>query len=111
MPPGVARAGCSGARTPNPQLLAECLRSYAGEVVIDVIKHAVLGKFNEIRWVGAHQHTRMRAPLLSNQQRRCACLMRGIQGAGWLPGSQGLLQPSFLTAWMPVGALPCCPLL
>jgi hypothetical protein len=46
---------CSGARTPNPVLLAGCVRIYAGEVVIDIIKHAVLGKFNEIRcggWLG-----------------------------------------------------------
>ena len=41
----------SGGRSPNPELLMGCLRIYAGEVVIDVIKHAVLGKFNEIRWV------------------------------------------------------------
>jgi hypothetical protein len=41
----------SGSRSPNPVLLAGCARIYAGEVVIDVIKHAVLGKFNEIRWV------------------------------------------------------------
>lgn len=40
---------CSGARTPNPVLLAGCARIYGGEVVIDIIKHAVLGKFNEIR--------------------------------------------------------------
>ncbi len=40
----------SGAHAPNPVVLWGCLRIYAGEVVIDVIKHAVLGKFNEIRW-------------------------------------------------------------
>lgn len=39
----------SGAHAPNPVVLWGCLRIYAGEVVIDVIKHAVLGKFNEIR--------------------------------------------------------------
>lgn len=42
-------APCSGAHAPNPVVLWGCLRIYAGEVVIDVIKHAVLGKFNEIR--------------------------------------------------------------
>ena len=45
----VSHPTCSGARAPNPTLLAGCLRIYAGEIVIDVIKHAVLGKFNEIR--------------------------------------------------------------
>ncbi|KAI3435954.1 hypothetical protein D9Q98_002012 [Chlorella vulgaris] len=45
----VEEMGNSGARTPNPVLLAGCVRIYAGEVVIDIIKHAVLGKFNEIR--------------------------------------------------------------
>lgn len=40
---------CSGSRAPNPTLLAGCARIYAGEMVIDIIKHAVLGKFNEIR--------------------------------------------------------------
>jgi hypothetical protein len=47
----VEEMGNSGSRSPNPVLLAGCARIYAGEVVIDVIKHAVLGKFNEIRWV------------------------------------------------------------
>lgn len=46
-----ARPARSGAHAPNPALLAGCVRIYAGEVVIDIIKHAVLGKFNEIRWV------------------------------------------------------------
>lgn len=41
---------CSGARAPNPRLLVGCAHIYAGEMVIDIIKHAVLGKFNEIRW-------------------------------------------------------------
>ncbi len=27
-----------------------CAHIYAGEMVIDIIKHAVLGKFNEIRY-------------------------------------------------------------
>ncbi|KAL4458618.1 hypothetical protein ABPG75_013483 [Micractinium tetrahymenae] len=45
----VEEMGNSGARSPNPRLLAGCAHIYAGEVVIDIIKHAVLGKFNEIR--------------------------------------------------------------
>jgi len=49
-PPSTRRLRCSGAHAPNPVVLWGCLRIYAGEVVIDVIKHAVLGKFNEIRW-------------------------------------------------------------
>lgn len=39
----------SGALAPNRELLAGCARIFCGEIVIDVIKHAVLGKFNEIR--------------------------------------------------------------
>ncbi|KAL4429378.1 hypothetical protein ABPG77_005152 [Micractinium sp. CCAP 211/92] len=45
----VEEMGNSGARSPNPRLLMGCAHIYAGEMVIDIIKHAVLGKFNEIR--------------------------------------------------------------
>ena len=34
---------------PNVELLRRCAYVFAAEMVIDVIKHAVLGKFNEIR--------------------------------------------------------------
>ena len=34
---------------PNAELLRRCTYVFAAEMVIDVIKHAVLGKFNEIR--------------------------------------------------------------
>lgn len=39
----------TGATVPSRKLLAQCSYVLMGEVVIDVIKHAVLGKFNEIR--------------------------------------------------------------
>ena len=35
--------------TPNSGLLWQCCQILAAEVAIDVLKHAVLGRFNEIR--------------------------------------------------------------
>ena len=34
---------------PNAELLRRCAYVFVAEMVIDVIKHAVLGKFNEVR--------------------------------------------------------------
>jgi len=45
----VEEAGGSGARTPSARLLSQCGYVFLAEIVIDVTKHAVLGKFNEIR--------------------------------------------------------------
>ena len=45
----VEEMGNSGSAAPNRRLLAQCARVFGSEVVIDIIKHAVLGKFNEIR--------------------------------------------------------------
>lgn len=55
VPQPLAGHPCSGSRSPNPRLLMGCAHIYAGEMVIDVIKHAVLGKFNEIRWGGGER--------------------------------------------------------
>ena len=41
--------GSSGRWLPNPFLLSRCAQIFGAEICIDVIKHAVLGKFNEIR--------------------------------------------------------------
>lgn len=45
----VEEMGNSGHAAPNPGLLAQCAEIFAAEAAIDVVKHAVLGKFNEIR--------------------------------------------------------------
>ena len=39
----------SGQNVPNPRLLRQCVYVFFSEMCIDVIKHAVLGKFNEVR--------------------------------------------------------------
>lgn len=39
----------SGHWLPSKDLLWQCAHIFGAEIVIDVIKHAVLGKFNEIR--------------------------------------------------------------
>jgi hypothetical protein len=39
----------SGGWLPAVTTVVECGRIYSTEVIIDVIKHAVLGKFNDIR--------------------------------------------------------------
>ena len=39
----------AGRWVPNAELLRRCAYVFTAEMVIDVIKHAVLGKFNEIR--------------------------------------------------------------
>eukprot|EP00887_Chlorella_sp_A99_P006432 scaffold3.g6432.t1 len=41
--------GSSGHRAPNRQLLVQCGVIFLSEVGIDIVKHAVLGKFNDIR--------------------------------------------------------------
>ena len=41
--------GSSGRRLPSLPLLMQCGAIFLSEVVIDVVKHAVLGKFCEIR--------------------------------------------------------------
>ncbi|KAL6768339.1 hypothetical protein ACKKBF_B38750 [Auxenochlorella protothecoides x Auxenochlorella symbiontica] len=45
----VEEMGNSGHAAPNAGLLAQCAEIFAAEAAIDVVKHAVLGKFNEIR--------------------------------------------------------------
>lgn len=45
----VEEMGSSGQTTPNRAILVQCCQIFFSEAVIDVIKHAVLGKFNEIR--------------------------------------------------------------
>ena len=39
----------SGQWLPSRQLLWQCGQIFLAEVVIDIAKHAVVGKFNEIR--------------------------------------------------------------
>ena len=34
---------------PNSQLLWQCVQIFLAEIIVDIIKHAVLVKFNEIR--------------------------------------------------------------
>ena len=42
-------ASNSGSWLPQAAVLGDCARVLGWEVVIDIIKHAVLGKFNDIR--------------------------------------------------------------
>jgi hypothetical protein len=39
----------AGRSSPSPRLLGQCAAVFLAEIAIDVAKHAVLGKFNEIR--------------------------------------------------------------
>ena len=45
----VEEAGGAGGAAPSARLLRQCAYVLVAESVIDVAKHAVLGKFNEIR--------------------------------------------------------------
>ncbi|GAB4821944.1 hypothetical protein N2152v2_008990 [Parachlorella kessleri] len=45
----VEEMGSSGHSSPNRAIVVQCCQIFFSEAVIDVIKHAVLGKFNDIR--------------------------------------------------------------
>ena len=71
----------AGRWVPNAELLRRCTYVFAAEMVIDVIKHAVLGKFNEIRPGVYREFMKVRLVVLCN-------LLLGQLGAAciwWLP--------------------------
>lgn len=45
----VEEASAAGASSPSPRLMAQCGYVVLAEIGIDIVKHAVLGKFNDIR--------------------------------------------------------------
>lgn len=53
-------AGNGAGWFPQPALLGRCAQIFGAEICIDVIKHAVLGKFNEIRPGVYREFTRVR---------------------------------------------------
>jgi hypothetical protein len=75
----------SGGWAPAGATLWECGRIFVWEVVIDVVKHAVLGKFNDIR-PGIHREY-MRdlcQDALDRQSHNVHKLVRrGLRVAGW----------------------------
>jgi hypothetical protein len=79
----VEDAGGAGARAPSSRLLRHCCLVLVAEAVIDVTKHAVLGKFNEIRCGGepraAAGSTSDRSPILDSSHCFFASLLVCIQ--------------------------------
>ena len=53
----------SGRWLPNQDLLWQCGQIFLAEVAIDVAKHAVVGKFNDIRPGVYREYTRVRSRL------------------------------------------------
>jgi len=63
----------SGHWLPNQDLLWQCGQIFLAEVAIDVAKHAVVGKFNEIRPGVYREFMKVTLSLLSFCLSVCAC--------------------------------------
>lgn len=112
--------GHSGHAAPSATLLARCARIAAAEACIDVVKHAVLGKFNEVRPGVYREFTRDLAAgvcsVSANSMHRLvgleplaagALFLRLIMGrAGWtLARTAAVLWPALLVGKLVVGYL------